>query len=185
VRYNAGSPRTRHVDDLSRNGPLPGRPAALAGIEILDLHSGQRVVAVIEVVSPSNKCPGPGRDAYLAKQREIMGSTAHLIEIDLLRAGEHVISVPSWLVARRAPYLRGGQLPRADQLRRPLPPTAAARQPSLGPAVVRPGRRNGLMTPPRVDRQVAAGIVQVKNWAKSVHPTVVIVRYGWGLFFGR
>jgi hypothetical protein len=73
-------------------------------IQILDLHSGQRVVAVIEVVSPSNKCPGPGRDAYLAKQREIMGSTAHLIEIDLLRAGEHVLSVPSWLVARRAPY---------------------------------------------------------------------------------
>lgn len=130
VRYNAGSPRTRHVDDLSRNGPLPGRPAALAGIEILDLHSGQRVVAVIEVVSPSNKCPGPGRDAYLAKQREIMGSTSHLIEIDLLRAGEHVVSVPSWLVARRAPYdyLRGSYRARINYAAPCRPPLAPDNQ---------------------------------------------------------
>jgi hypothetical protein len=63
---------------------------------ILDLRSGQEIVTVIEVVSPSNKARGPGRDSYLAKQSEVLASTAHLVEIDLLRAGEHVVAVPEW-----------------------------------------------------------------------------------------
>jgi hypothetical protein len=65
-------------------------------IAILDLRSGQKIVTVIEVVSPSNKAPGPGRDSYLAKQSEVLGSTAHLVEVDLLRTGQHVVAVPEW-----------------------------------------------------------------------------------------
>ena len=49
-------------------------------ITILDRQSGQRVVAVIEVLSPTNKYAGPGRESYLAKQREVLDSDAHLIE---------------------------------------------------------------------------------------------------------
>ena len=44
------------------------------------------VVAVIEVLSPSNKS-GHDREDYLAKRAEVKSSTAHLVEIDLLRAG--------------------------------------------------------------------------------------------------
>ncbi len=73
-------------------------------VEILDLHSGQKIVAVIEVVSPSNKAAGPGRESYLAKQREVLGSTAHLVEIDLLRTGQHVLAVPEPLARRRGFY---------------------------------------------------------------------------------
>jgi hypothetical protein len=73
-------------------------------IEILDRHSGQSVVTVIGVVSPSNKFPGPGRDRYLAKQREVRKSTAHLVEIDLLRTGHHVVAVPEWVARGRGPY---------------------------------------------------------------------------------
>lgn len=73
-------------------------------IEILDLHSGQKVVTVIEVVSPSNKFGGPGRDSYLSKQTDVRSSTAHLVEIDLLRTGHHVLAVPQWAVRARRPY---------------------------------------------------------------------------------
>ena len=73
-------------------------------IEILDRHSGQSVVTVIEVVSPANKFPGPGRDSYLAKQGEVRSSTAHLVEIDLLRTGRHVLAVPEWVARGRGPY---------------------------------------------------------------------------------
>lgn len=46
------------------------------------------VVAVIEVLSPSNKVHGSaGRDSFLRKRREILASDAHWCEIDLLRAG--------------------------------------------------------------------------------------------------
>ncbi len=73
-------------------------------IAILDLSSGQKVVTVIEVVSPSNKYAGPGRDSYLAKQREVLSSDVHLVEIDLLRHGPHVLAVPEWAVRGRGPY---------------------------------------------------------------------------------
>lgn len=44
------------------------------------------VVAVIELLSPSNKL-GEGRLEYLGKRATVKNSTAHLVEIDLLRAG--------------------------------------------------------------------------------------------------
>jgi hypothetical protein len=67
-------------------------------IEILDRATGQKVVTVIEVVSPSNKASGAGRDSYVEKQLEVRHSDAHLVEIDLLRGGPHVVAAPSdWL----------------------------------------------------------------------------------------
>jgi hypothetical protein len=73
-------------------------------LTIRDRQSGQRVVAVIELVSPTNKYAGPGRDSYVAKQTEVRRSTAHLVEIDLLRAGPHVVAVPEWAVRQHGPY---------------------------------------------------------------------------------
>ena len=43
-------------------------------IEILDRQSGMRVVTVIELVSPSNKYAGAGRDRYVAMQQEVLHS---------------------------------------------------------------------------------------------------------------
>jgi hypothetical protein len=64
-------------------------------LQILDRYHDQRVVTVIEIVSPSNKRPGNGRKSYLRKQKESLASKANLVEIDLLRKGHHVLSVPS------------------------------------------------------------------------------------------
>ena len=65
----------------------------------LEIHRRQGtddvVVAVVEILSPSNKTPGDhGRNLYVAKQQETLLSPAHLIEIDLLRAGTHATAVP-------------------------------------------------------------------------------------------
>ncbi len=57
-----------------------------AFIEVRDRRS-RELVCVIEVLSPSNKRPGPDREQYLAKRRQILSSPAHLVEIDLLRGG--------------------------------------------------------------------------------------------------
>ena len=73
-------------------------------INIVDRHSRQTVVSVLEVVSPSNKFPGTGRESYLAKQREVRGSTVHLVEIDLLRSGPRVLSVPEWVARGQGEY---------------------------------------------------------------------------------
>ncbi|MBI4616560.1 MAG: DUF4058 family protein [Planctomycetes bacterium] len=55
---------------------------------------GRQVVTVLEVLSPSNKRPGPGRREYLQKQQEVLASPTNLVEIDLLRGGTHTVAVP-------------------------------------------------------------------------------------------
>ncbi len=65
-------------------------------IEILDTEAGNRVVTVIEFLSPTNKVPGDGQDRYLRKQREVLESKAGLVEIDLTRAGRRSLAAPPW-----------------------------------------------------------------------------------------
>ena len=48
------------------------------------------VVTVIEILSPTNKRPGKGRDLYLEKRQDVLASRTHLVEIDLLRVGERM-----------------------------------------------------------------------------------------------
>jgi hypothetical protein len=49
----------------------------------------QRVVATIELLSPTNKLPGsPGRRQFMRKRKRLLRSSAHWIEIDLLRGGD-------------------------------------------------------------------------------------------------
>ncbi len=48
----------------------------------------REVVTVIEVLSPKNKRSGEGRNAYESKRQQIIGSSSHLVEIDLLRRGQ-------------------------------------------------------------------------------------------------
>jgi hypothetical protein len=53
------------------------------------------LVTTIEVLSPTNKTAGEhGRDLYIRKQKEILNSKVHLVEIDLLRGGLHSTAVP-------------------------------------------------------------------------------------------
>lgn len=57
-------------------------------VEILPVGDESRVVTVIELLSYANKAGGSeGHNRYLAKQKELMESSVHFIEIDLLRAG--------------------------------------------------------------------------------------------------
>jgi hypothetical protein len=69
-------------------------PVRQGFIEIIDIKSGRRVVTVIEILSPSNKLAGPGRDLYLKKQEELRAGGVSLVEINLNRTGKHVLTVP-------------------------------------------------------------------------------------------
>src|SRR5262249_29981978 len=62
-----------------------------------------QLVTTIEVLSLSNKTRGNfGRKKYLNKQTEILHSQANLVEIDLLRGGEHATAVPRELAETKA-----------------------------------------------------------------------------------
>jgi len=73
-------------------------------VEILDRYEKFKVVTVLELVSPSNKAVGSGREAYVAKQVQLLASESHLIEIDLHRTGRHVMAVPEAYALAHGPY---------------------------------------------------------------------------------
>jgi len=121
--------------------PTAGSRAAVAqGIEVIlpipeTVHErylalrdprSEEVVTVIEVLSPSNKRPGPGRDDYLAKRNHVLASAANLVEIDLLRAGQRMPMERAperydyGVLVQRRPTNRRGVL-FACPLREPLP----------------------------------------------------------------
>lgn len=56
-------------------------------LEVRDVAT-QEVVTVIEIISPKNKRPGEGRNAYVKKRLQVLGSCTNLVEIDLLRDGK-------------------------------------------------------------------------------------------------
>ncbi len=61
-----------------------------ARLEVIDANQ-HTVVTVIELLSPTNKIAGSrGRASYEQKRREIMTSSSHFVEIDLLREGDHL-----------------------------------------------------------------------------------------------
>ncbi len=65
------------------------------GYITISQRGGGKVITVIEFLSPANKRPGAGQEKYLEKQQEVLQSEASLVEIDLVRAGQRVLALPS------------------------------------------------------------------------------------------
>ncbi len=63
-------------------------PVLHFSIEIRD-RAENRLVACIEILSPTNK-QGDGYLEYRRKRNRVLNSTAHLLEIDLLRQGQRI-----------------------------------------------------------------------------------------------
>lgn len=88
--------------------------------------ANERVVTVLEILSPANKRAGSGREQYVEKRLGIFGTRTHLVEIDLLRAGEPM-PVLGWggQSDYRILVSRGDRRPRAQLLpfgvRQPMP----------------------------------------------------------------
>jgi len=75
----------------------------------------KKVVTAIEVLSPTNKRPGKGREMYESKRENIFGSRTHLVEIDLLRSYQPMLVFGNDIEASyRILVSRGNQRPIAD-----------------------------------------------------------------------
>ena len=93
--------------------PLPDRVRETY-LEIHVAETGDLVTA-IELLSPTNKRPGEGREVYLEKRQAVLGSRTNLVEIDLVRAGD---PMPILGVAAASAYRilvsRGDRRPHAE-----------------------------------------------------------------------
>ena len=108
----------------------PGEGATERSVHITT-KDGNRLVTAIEFLSPSNKIGKRGRDEYAVKQKDILDAGASLVEIDLIRGGEHVSAYGPGRVPQaartvyKASAVRGWRLRKAEvypiSLREPLP----------------------------------------------------------------
>ena len=103
--YAAGATATAVADPLVV--PVPAaEPQTLRRVLIVDRTSGNRLITVLEILSPANKIGRAGRRAYRRKQGELLDGGINLVEIDLLRAGRYILSIPEFALpsAYRRPY---------------------------------------------------------------------------------
>jgi hypothetical protein len=74
-----------------------------------------RLITAIEILSPVNKRPGPQREQYLRKRRELFRTDFHVIEIDLLRDGQRsLLEIPPPPAAYYISLGRGDNRPTVD-----------------------------------------------------------------------
>jgi hypothetical protein len=130
---------------LSRRGPSTGSTATSAGVATLEpvtvplvieeeerqtfieilRRPGRTLVAVLELLSPSNK-EEPGRSSYLVKRNALLRQSVHLVEVDLLLAGQRLPLAKDPPPGNFYAYVaRGDRRPHCDvyawNIRRPLP----------------------------------------------------------------
>ena len=74
--------------------PCPHEERAETLIEIIDRSSGDKLVTVIELLSPSNKLRGDSERKYRQKQQELYDANVNLVEIDLTRGGRRHLLLP-------------------------------------------------------------------------------------------
>jgi Protein of unknown function (DUF4058) len=73
------------------------------------------LITTIEILSPANKRPGKGRQAYENKREDVLLSRTNLVEIDLLRKGQSMPFVGNNISSDyRVLVCRGSSRPYAD-----------------------------------------------------------------------
>lgn len=94
-------------------------------LEIREVATGT-VVTVIELLSPKNKRSGEGRIAYERKRNQVLATSTHLVEIDLLRGGKPFPILSNNLGDYRILICRGDRRPTGElyafSLQQPIPP---------------------------------------------------------------
>lgn len=94
-------------------------------LEVREVGTGE-VVTVIEVLSPKNKRSGEGRNAYESKRQQVLSTSSHLVEIDLLRRGQRMpIFSDNIQASYRILVSRSDRRPQAElypfELQEPIP----------------------------------------------------------------
>ncbi|MBA3316173.1 MAG: DUF4058 family protein [Planctomycetota bacterium] len=150
-------------------------------VEILDTSSGNRVVTVIEFLSPTNKLPGFGREEYARKQSDYLAAKVNLVEVDLIREGGFSVAVPQAELPKdyRQPYLisvRSATRPREIKVyRAPL----RERLPAIRIPLRRQDRDVVLELQPLIDQCYARGRYDRINYAEDLDPPLSAEDAAW------
>lgn len=75
-------------------------------VQIVDVEDGGRIITSLEFLSPGNKDSQQARERFQSKQHDLLAAGVNLVEVDLIRSGGWVLSVPEREIpaAYRYPY---------------------------------------------------------------------------------
>jgi hypothetical protein len=106
-RRETAKPASKGVAVLEADTPIVVEQAEVqiheSFVEIFD-RANSRLVTGIEYVSPANKSDAQGRELYQRKQREMRDATVHLVEVDFIRHGSHLVDIPETIVMAYLPW---------------------------------------------------------------------------------
>jgi hypothetical protein len=102
------SPTRAASERERRNGQQPAKGAFTSwyvaavpeeiregSVEVSLAGEPERLITSVELVSPAGKSPGrQGRRHYRQRQQQLLTIGAHILEVDLLRKGQHVLLAP-------------------------------------------------------------------------------------------
>lgn len=148
----------------------PPEPPRLRHLEIID--PAGRVITVIEFLSPWNKVGLQARRKYGQKQDELMRGGVNIVEIDLIRQGEHVLLTPVELIPpdRRGCYLVSAYRSNDPNLIRAYPIKLRERLPNI-PIPLRPTDRDVvLQLQPLIDDCYRDARCDRTNYQQSLVP---------------
>jgi len=150
-------------------------PSSLVTEGFLEIRErgGGKLITVIEFLGPSNKCGGAGQEKYLEKQAEELRSDASLVEIDLVRAGQGVLALPSDQIplAHRRDYLACISPGWKRNCRELYPMPLRQRLPILPIPLRRNEARAKLDLQSLIDRVYAAGRYDGLDYASELKPS--------------
>lgn len=92
ARLSQGNSRVSIAQPLDVELPMP-EVIRQGYLEIREVTTSE-VITAIEVLSPTNKRPGEGRRTYEATRQTLLASATNLVEIDLLRQWEPLLTLP-------------------------------------------------------------------------------------------
>ena len=96
---------------------LPSDDQTETFVEIVERGTHDRLVTVIELLSPTNKIGGDDRRAYAIRRQEVRNAGANLVEIDLTRAGHRQLA--AWPVPKSHRTAFQARVTRAHDRSRP------------------------------------------------------------------
>jgi hypothetical protein len=160
---------------------LADSPETERHITIIDPASGGRVVTAIEILSPTNKLPGEGRSTYRRRQRDYLAAGINLVEIDLIRTGDYVLSAP-WMSIppeKHAPYMACIFRAAKPELRMLYPMPLRERLPII-PIPLREGDRDIVLDLQQlIDQCYQRGRYNVINYEKDPTPSLAPADARW------
>jgi Uma2 family endonuclease len=148
-----------------------GDPVVDRFVQIVDTRNGNRVVTVIEILSPWNKAAGRLNRDYLKKLDDYRRAGVNVVEIDFLRSPRvHLQITDQHLPAdRRAPYLIS--VFRATHRRWELYPLSLRAPVPAIPVPLRPNDPDVILQlQPLLDRAYTAGGHDDIDYAQPPHP---------------